>query len=405
MPPAIPSAFLSIGFRPFYLGAAIFACLAVPLWMVAVLGASDGIALSDGGSALLRFDLNWHRHEMLFGFAPAVIAGFLLTAARNWTGLPTPAGGRLAALFGLWIAGRIAMLWPAAGSQPQIAVAALVDLSFLPVLATGLAIVLWRSRNYRNGFVILILLGLGIANTAFHLDRLGWMSTMPGHQAITLAFDLIAVLMIVIGGRVTPAFSANAIAGLRPRRWPLLEVLAIGAPVAILLTDAFLPAIDSGWSREYRWLLWLTGAVHIVRLAGWQPWRALSNPLLLALPLAYAWIPAYFLLRAWLGGEPGLLPPVATHALAVGAMASLMLAMMTRSALGHTGRALRARPVELVCFGAIHFAALARVAGPLAMPEAYRLWLMLAAMGWTLAFATFAIAYWPILTRPRFASS
>ena len=401
---SLQNQFLSIGFRPFYLGAAIFACLAMPLWMLVALNVVPAATGPAGSTPLLLPDLNWHRHEMLFGFAPAVIAGFLLTAVRNWTGLTTPAGGRLAALFGLWVAGRIANLPWFSGSGMGAGLAALVDLSFLPVLAVCLGIPLWRSRNRRNAFVLLILLGLAFANVLFHADRFGWFTVMPGPKAVTVAFDLIGILMIVIAGRVTPAFSANAIAGLEPRRWPLVEGLAIGIPVLILLVDLLASATDI-WIDGYRWLLWLAGGTHLVRLLGWQPWRTINNPLLLALPAAYAWIPIHFLLRAWLDGAPGVIPPVATHALAVGAMGSLMLAMMTRSALGHTGRALRARSAELVCFGAIHVAALARVAGPLAVPEAHQWWLLIASAAWTVAFATFAIAYLPILTRVRLAST
>jgi len=147
-------------------------------------------------------------------------------------------------------------------------------------------------------------------------------------------------------------------------------------------------------------LLALAGSLQAIRLLGWQPWRTRGNTLLLMLPIAYAWIPAYLLLRALLGGGP-VVPSLALHALVVGGMASLMLAMMTRSALGHTGRALSAGPVESLAFFAMQAAALLRVAGPLAAPGSYDLWISLSGAFATLAFATFAVGYWPVLTRPR----
>ncbi|MEZ5551060.1 MAG: NnrS family protein [Pseudomonadales bacterium] len=388
--------FFSVGFRPFYLGAAAFACLAVPLWLVIALGLSPA-----GGKPGAAIDLNWHIHEMLFGFAPAVIAGFLLTAVRAWTGRPTPSGTALALLFGLWAAARIALLVPVPNESNAALFIALLDASFLPALALSIAIPLWQSRNYRNAFVLVILALLTVANLVFHARRLGIDNPLHALNPITVGLDVVGLLMIVIGGRVIPAFSANAVAGLQPRRWLLLEVLAIGAAVLITLIDLMAPFADSGPSHLYTGLLWLAGVTQSLRLLAWQPWRTHQNLLLLALPLAYAWIPVHFLLRAALGGAPGQLPMLSVHALVVGAMAALMLAMMTRSALGHTGRALRAGVAEGICFAAIHCAAVFRVAGPLLAPQGYQLWITLAGIGWTVAFASFVIAYAPMLMRPR----
>jgi uncharacterized protein involved in response to NO len=373
-------AFLSIGFRPFYLGAALLAALAVPLWVVAVLSpeARPWLPGQVPGDAL-----SWHAHEMIFGFAPAVIAGFLLTAVRNWTGRPTPEGGRLAALALLWLAGRVLNLLDPGP------LAVLVDAAFLPVLAGVLASPLWQARNTRNAFVVVLLLVLGVANLLHALTIRGWLAA-PSPRLITSgALDLILLLMVVIGGRVVPAFSANAVTDLQPRRWPLIEGLAIGGIGLILVADL------AGWSgTPVTWLLRALAVVHLVRLLGWQPWKTRADPLLLVLPLAYLWIPLHLLLRAEL-------PAVATHAMTVGAMASLMLAMMTRSALGHTGRPLRAGGPELVSFIAIQVAALCRVFGPVLAPGAYDFWIAAATVGWSTAFGAFVLAYWPRLTRPR----
>lgn len=381
---------LALGFRPFYLGAALFASLAVPAWVAAYHGwYVPGSHLP--GSA-------WHAHEMLFGFAAAVMTGFLLTAARNWTGLPTASGAGLGALVALWCAGRVLNL-----AGPDV-LAACIDAAFLPVVAVVLAVPLVRSRNYRNLFVVPLLGTLGALNLLHHGAFLGWSTgafePLPQSVAVSVAAGLIALLMTVIGGRVIPAFSANAVSGLRPKSWRSLEWLVQAGMLLIPVLDA----------SPVRWglpdpvmtgLLAFVGVAQAMRLLGWQPWRTRHNGLLLMLPLAYAWIPIYLLLRAALGAVGPGVPSLALHALLVGGMASLMLAMMTRSALGHTGRPLRAGSIESVSFFAMQAAAVLRVAGPLAMPGAYGVWITLSGVAATLAFATYAAGYWPVLTRPR----
>jgi uncharacterized protein involved in response to NO len=384
--------FFSIGFRPFYLGAALFACLAIPLWTV---------SYTTGGRISGTFPaFSWHIHEMLFGFAPAVIVGFLLTAVRNWTGLPTPSAGRLAALFGLWIAGRVAAL-----VAPGAIASALVDLSFLPIAACCLTLPLWRARNARNSFVIGILLLLFLANVAFHGALLGWLPMTAVRIAEVSALNVVTLLMIIIGGRVIPAFSANAIESLKPKRWPALETFAVGLMVLIALIDLLSPLqgrlLMGTAATTYQLLLVTTAMVHLVRLAAWQPWKTLQNPLLLVLPVSYLWIPICLLLRGLLNGSPGYIPSPAVHALVVGAMAGLMLSMMTRSALGHTGRPLRAGRIEVTCFLAIHAAALTRVFGTLLDPARNATWITVSGILWTIAFATFAAGYLSILTAPR----
>ena len=376
--------FWSIGFRPFYLSATIFALLAVPAWYGVYRG-------------WLTFDpvlpgMAWHAHEMVFGFAAAVIGGFLLTAVRNWTGRPTPSGAALAALLGLWVAGRLLLIT----GPVELAVA--VDIAFLPVLALVLAIPLWRSRNWRNLFVVPLLLALAALGAAHHGGYRGWLDPAWGHRAVTVALDLVALLLAVIGGRVIPAFSANAVAGLIPRRWPAVEVLAVGLLLFIALLDVSGLGIPEPARRG---LFALAALAHLLRLAGWQPWATRGNPLLLALPLAYLWLPTHLLLRALLDPGSGQMAPLAAHALGIGAMAAMMLAMMTRSALGHTGRALVAGRAEITAFAAVHFAAATRALGPLAWPDAHQTWLALSALGWSVAFAAFVLRYAPMMARPR----
>ncbi len=379
-------AFLSLGFRPFYLGAAAFAALAVPAWYAAFAGWMPvGTALSG---------LAWHAHEMLFGFAPAVIGGFLLTAVRAWTGRSTVHGTSLAGLFGLWLAARVLM---ATGPWP---LAVLADLLFLPLLALSLAVPLWRARNRRNAFVVVLLLALGALSAAHHGAYRGWVDPLWAERSPTVAMDLVAVLLTVIGGRIIPTFSANAIATLTPRRWRPVEALAILLPVLVALVDVgglggLLPM------GAVRALFALTALIQLIRWLGWQPWATRGNALLLVLPLGYLWLPIHLALRGWLDVTPGVMAPLALHALAVGAMAGLMLAMMSRSARGHTGRPLIAEPTETLMFTAVHLAAVCRVAGPLLWPTAYLTWVQVAALLWLLAFALFTVRYAPMVVRPR----
>ena len=376
---------LALGFRPFYLFAAGFAVLAVPLWLAAYTGILPALPGLTG--------LAWHIHEMLFGFAPAVIAGFLLTAVRNWTGRATPTGAMLGMLVLLWAAGRVLVV------TGPLALAAIVDSAFLPAVGIAIAVPIWRSRNTRNFKVLGIVAVLAVLNAAFHAAYLG---LVPAHwlaAAYTTALDVVALLIAIMAGRVVPAFTANAIAGANPRRFVALETIAIGALVGI----AFVDLAGGRWQPPYEaWisLLAVAAIAHAIRLAFWSPLRTRSNALLLMLPVAYAWLPVHLALRAL--AEAGLIvPAAATHALTIGAMAGLMVAMMMRSALGHTGRALRAGPAEVGVFVLLQLAALVRVSSAAIMSA----WTVHAALCsgllWTLGFAVLFVAYWPVLTRAR----
>jgi uncharacterized protein involved in response to NO len=279
-----------------------------------------------------------------------------------------------------------------------------VDLAFLPLLATALAVPLWQAGNRRNAFVVPLLLALAALSAAHHGAYRGWVDAIWASRAQTVAMDLVAVLLAVIGGRIIPAFSANAVRGLKPRSWPAIEALAPGLLVLMVLLEV------SGLAQRLPmlWMRILLGAAalaHLIRLLGWQPWATRRNLLLLVLPLGYLWLPVHLLLRATLDAVPGTMSPPALHALSVGAMAGLMLAMMTRSALGHTGRALAAGSAETVAFLAIHVAALTRVAGPLLWPSAYVTWMGVSALLWMVAFTAFAARYAPIVARPRVDSA
>jgi len=338
----------------------------------------------------------WHAHEMIFGFALAVIAGFLLTAVRTWTGRATPSGPALAALFALWAAGRVAMV---TGPAP---LALTIDVAFPVALAVVLAMPLWRSGNRRNAFVVPWLGAMAVLAALHHGAWSGWAGAEWAPRATAVALGLIALLLAVIGGRVIPTFSGNAVPGLAIRRNPVLEWAAIGSLGVVAALDLAAPVVPRWlWSG----LLSVAALVHLLRLGSWRPWATRGNPLLLALPLGYLWLPAHLILRAALDGGPGAMASPALHAVAVGAMTTTMLAMMTRSALGHTGRVLAAGPAEMLVFAAIHGAALLRVFGPLAWPAAHAAWVGAATLLWVVGLATFVARYGPIALRPRLPDS
>jgi uncharacterized protein involved in response to NO len=379
-----------LGFRPFYLACALFAALAIPLWIASLFGWT--------GAALpaLRVGLLWHMHEMVFGMASAVIVGFLYTAGRNWTGLPTPVRGRLAALVALWVAGRAAMLFvPAVSGATGFAAtgAALVDWLFLPLAAWPLAAVLRKAGNRRNYFLVGLLALMALANGAFHAGVAGWLALDPVH-AIESAILVVALMEAAIGTRIIPMFTRNGVPGCQP---------AVSAPLD-RASLALLALAGVAWAaRAPAWLVTplalLAGVLVLLRVLRWQPHKTLRHPLVWILHLSYAWIGAGMLLLAAAGAGWGG-ASAAFHALAVGGMAGLVVGMMTRTTLGHTGRMLRAGRAETTMFVLIQLGALARVAAALWTGPAAVL-LVASAACWSVAFALYAMVYLPYLASAR----
>ena len=368
-----------MGFRPFYLLAAAFAATAVPLWRF-----GGELSLFDQGYLA---STAWHAHEMVFGFGAAVLAGFLLTAARNWTGLPTPAGASLAAMAGLWGAGRVLVI---TGPVP---VAVAVDCLFLPCLALAVAVPVVRTRNWRNLVVVVVVILLAAANLLFHLDYTGLMELARANRGALLALDLFALMVTLIAGRVVPAFTANAVPSAHPRRNRWVELAAFGSLAVLAVAGSGGP-----WTAA---VAGAGAAAHGVRLWLWNPLATAREPLLWVLPLSYGWLVISLILRAlWLAGAE--IPAASSvHAFGVGLMGGLMLAMMTRSARGHTGRELKAGAADTAAFVLVHLAAVLRVLGTLVGPEAGAWAVDGAALLWAAAFTVFLAAYWPVLTRPR----
>jgi uncharacterized protein involved in response to NO len=369
----------ALGFRPFYLLAAALAVLAVPLWLAQYLGWISGWP---------NVSLAWHMHEMVFGMAVAVIVGFLFTAGRTWTGLQTPKGMQLAALALLWIAGRGAMLAVAAP------LAAAVDLLFLPLCAYAMYRVLRKANNTRNMPLVALLALLTVTNGLFHASVLGWLAISPV-APVHAAIIIIVMIESVIGGRVIPMFTNNGVKGAGAKVHPRVDKAALGLMAAAGL--AWVAGL-SGWPMAL--LAILAGAASLLRLSGWKPQRTFGTPLLWILHLGYAWIGIGFLLLGLSALGVGT-ASTAFHALAVGSMAGLIIGMMARTTLGHTGRMLATRRAEPAMFGLIQAGALLRVLAGFA-PQGWRdQALLLSGLCWTLAFALFIAVYAPYLWRAR----
>lgn len=370
----------NLGFRPFYLLAGFFAAFSILGWTSQFAGWT--------GLHAYAGDPRWHAHEMIFGFAFAVIAGFLLTAGRTWTNRPTPTGMPLAAIAALWFVARVLVLT----SWPLLAAAA--DCAFALAVTVGLGIPLIASHNRRNYFFIALLPGLGAASLAFKLGMAGVID-FPVQRGLQAGLDLVLFVISVMGGRVIPAFTANAIPGTKPVRVPWLETIALGGVLVLLAGDVldFPPLAMAAIAA-------ITGLAHAARLVLWTPWVTAGRPILWILHLSYAWIAVHLGLRtlAALDMVPSTL---ASHALTVGAIGGLIIGMMTRTSLGHTGRQLRATRVETVCYILVHLAAAVRVFLPLVAAELLLTAIVVSGILWSAAFGAFTIAYWPILTRPR----
>jgi uncharacterized protein involved in response to NO len=371
-------AVLALGFRPFYLLAGAFGTLSVLLWAAQFSGWL--------GAAILHGP-QWHAHEMLFGYTFAVIVGFLFTAVRNWTQQPTPAGAPLAALAALWLSGRVLAL------TPWSSWAALTDTVFTLGVAFGIARPLAASGNRRNYFFVVLVLALGIVNLAFYA-ALQDIAPFSADTAIAIGLDVVLFIMVVMAGRVVPMFTNNAVPGAGARRISTVEYTALGSILVLLAADL---AGQTGFAAV---IAAAAAIVHGVRLALWAPLKTHRQPLLWILHASYAWIVVYLALRA-AAGLGWIIPNLAMHALTIGGIGGLTLGMMTRSALGHSGRPLAAGRAEIACFVLIQLSAAARVLLPIVVPAAYVAGAALSGLLWSVAFAIFTVAYWPVLTRPR----
>ncbi|MEJ6000336.1 NnrS family protein [Paucibacter soli] len=365
-----------LGFRPFYLLAALLAALSVPLWALQFSGLL--------AQPVLRGSL-WHAHEMVFGYALAVVIGFLFTAGRNWSGQPTPTGKPLMALAALWLLARVLVL------SPWLWASLLLNLAVPWAAAWGLWRALHAAGNKRNYFFVGLLVAMGLASVAVHLSQAGLLQ-LPG---VHIGLDLVLFMIAVMAGRVVPMFSNNGVPGMRATRQPQVEKAALGSVLLLLVLD--LLAVEGALLAA---ALLAAALAQGLRLALWQPWKSWRNPLVWVLHLAYAWLPVHLLLRAaatlgWIAPGP------ATHALTLGVIGLITLGMITRTALGHTGRPLKAGRIEISAYLSMLLAALLRVFLPLLAPASLMLSVQLAAALWSLSFVLYLWRYTPLLLRPR----
>lgn len=380
VPPAPGFALWALGFRPLYWVAALFAALSVPLWALQVSGWLT--------TPYLAGPL-WHAHEMLFGYALAVIVGFLFTAGRNWSGRPTPTGAALAAIVALWVAGRLLVLTPWAWA------AAAANVAFPLVAAIALARAFIPAGTRRNYFFIVLLMAMALAAAGVHGQRLGlWQA--PAWAGIQIGLDIVLFIVAVMAGRVVPMFTNNGVPGAAARRDERLERVALGSLLVLLAADLLkLPAPALATVAA------VAACAHAARLWLWQPWTTTRTPLVWVLHLAYAWIPVHLALRATalLGGPVSM--SIATHALTVGAIGGMTIGMMTRTARGHTARPLLADRWDIACYVLVALAALVRVVFGGLWPSAASMGLLTSAFLWSAGMGLYAWRYWPVLSRAR----
>lgn len=373
----------ALGFRPFFLLAAIFAVVLVAQWVLTFVGNREFTNYYGA--------IGWHSHEMIFGYAVAVIAGFLLTAVRNWTDIQTAAGTPLAGLTALWFVARFMPFFPDAFPPWLIAG---VDIAFLPALAIALSIPLLRSGQRRNLIFLPLLGALAAADVLVHLELTGY-AERSARAGTFLGLNLIVLLIVIMGGRVIPFFTERALSGVIPKRRPAIEWLSAASALAFLIAELLLPN-----SMLAGGLAALAAVSNGIRLIGWYTNRFWSVPLLWALHTGYAWVVAGFCLKAL--AVTGLISPQFTvHAFSVGGIGVLTLGMMARVSLGHTGRPLKAAMPVALAFVLVNLAAVIRGILPIIFPQ----WLLqLVALSgglWVAAFALFFVIYAPILTQPR----
>lgn len=373
----------ALGFRAFFALAGLAALILIVFWNAMFKGTL---------TAEHYFSNNyWHAHEMLLGYAVAVIAGFLLTAVKNWTGKPTITGDPLAGLCLLWLYGRILPFY--AGVLPD-ALIALIDFSFLPALAYQVSKPIIEAKQYRNLFFIGLLLLLALGNGLIHVEMLGLLDN-TATTGIQLAVATIIILILIIAGRVFPFFTERGIPGTLIIKNPLLDSLSVASAVIVFTLQLF------GVSGTLLALAAIAAvAVNSLRLAGWYVQRVIYVPLLWVLYAGYGWIILGFLLTV-LSAYSVVLPSLALHAFTLGGIGVLTLGMMARVSLGHTGRAMKASNAIAIAFALINIAALFRVLLPIAMPGWYENLIYVSTLSWLAAFSLFVFVYAPILTRAR----
>ncbi len=379
---------LRLGFRPFFLSGAVFSIVAIILWLLMYKGA---INLSPLGGGYW-----WHIHEMIFGFGCAIVAGFLLTAIQNWTGVRGAQGRTLLVLFLLWLTGRLVLLMPSIFSDTLTTI---IDLSFLPAVAYVLAKPIIATKQYNNLFFVPLLLLFTLANLEMHL-AIYFPQTFTITYAGYAGVMLVTFLMSVMAGRVAPMFTANGTKTAKVTPLPWLDKITNGS-LAIAMFSLLLEPIIGFSQQFFGIILIIAGLFQTMRWLRWRPWITLGVPLLWSFHFAIKFI-AYGLIIL---GASYLIPEIPSshmwHLLTVGGMGGLILAMISRVSLGHTGRPLLAPKAMTAAYFFITLAAIIRAFGPWALPEKTVLFIDISGTFWLFAFGIFVITYAPMLMSGR----
>jgi len=384
------SELLSYAFRPFFLLGSLGAILVMVLWTLSLLGIGPVTAVTS--------PMMWHAHEMLFGFIMAIVAGFVLTAVAMWTGRTRLHGAPVGWLVVAWLAGRGAMI--ASATLPGLLVA-VIDMLFPLLLLFLFAREVIAGGSRRNFIVVGIVAAIGILNLLYHVGATGTQAALD-RTALLLMIHVVLLLITAIAGRIVPSFTANWLRGQGllqaehqvPRSTNGIEVATLVMTGLTGGLATFAPASAFTGVAAI-----LTAAIHAFRLSRWRGLATRSEPLLLIMHVAYLWLPIGYVLMAWSVFGSTYTPSVAMHALTMGAIGSMILAMTTRVALGHTGRALHAARLTVLAYILLTLAIVARIAGPLTGPY-YMKSIELAAVGWIVTFMLYLWVYWPILTQP-----
>ncbi len=397
--------FFSGGYRPFFLAAALFSTVSMALWVAELYGY---LQLE---TSLASVD--WHRHEMLFGYTSAVMAGFLFTAVPNWTNSRPVVGRPLIAFVGLWIAGRISLLF---GNVVPYNVAIVIDSAFLVILAMIIGRMIIGAKNWRNLKILLVVVVFAVANIWFHIEML---IGETGQAPVRLGFAAMLGILMIIAGRITPGFTRSWLAQQNKSAGPLLVPKPAGRmPVSfgrydeylerisavIMLGWVFVDRIALGWLPMVGVVFALLGLAHFYRLWRWAGYRALRNPLLVILHIFYGFIPAgYLVLAAGMFWDDSLIIIGALHVFGIGAMGGITLAVMMRVSLGNTGRKPVADAVLNLAIAAISMSAVLRVIGAI-WPQYY--WTMTGSgVLWVLAFGIYCFKIGPWLFSPPVAKN
>jgi len=384
--------FFKQGFRPFFLGAGIWSAIAMTNWLLYL----------SYGERFFGFEYltphEWHMHEMLYGFVPAAIAGFLLTAVPNWTGRLPVRGMPLAALSILWLSGRLAMLVASAVPEPYQILVAIIDSLFLICFALLIAREIFSGNSRRNLPVIFIVSALAISNIYFHLSILEWVTSIPAGTIASSAIFLAVVLVTLIGGRIVPSFTRNWM--VRNKMTPLPAPLDIYDKAGFIFVgvSAFL-LVFTPPTQITGIVCLLTAFFHLYRLSRWQGWKSWREPLVFILHIGYGWISVGFFLAGLSMLIEDLSPIAAIHAFSTGVIGTMILAVMTRATRGHTGQPLEADKGTALVFILVNISAIIRVAVALgASPE----WgYMLSGMTWIAAYSLFSALYLPIFLKSK----